>query len=369
MHITDFKARLPLHEYGATSTVPHGMTPALIKSAYGLPKVGGKGTIALIEAFSDPTIEPDLDVFDTQFGLAACTVKNKCLEIHPMSSGAKGDSGWELETALDVEWSHAIAPTAKILVVEAKTDSGANLLAAIDYARKRSDVVAVSMSWGGQEFADETKLESHFASTTTGGSHVTFFASSGDDGAGVNWPAASPSVVGVGGTTLTLKAGGIFGSETAWQGSGGGVSQYEIQPAFQSDYNIPKADGMRAVPDVAFNADPATGYSVYHLAVAAKKPKTVSLNTVSMSVLTADLVKGWYVIGGTSAGAPQWAAIKALGGSASDQKFYIDKASAKSGQFFRDITAGSNGTCSYYCDARKHYDYVTGLGSPLTDAF
>jgi len=342
---SDFNGKPPLHIRYAAQKAPAGITPDQIKKAYKLPLTGGTGTIAIIDAYDDPTMENDLNAFSAAFGLPACTVKNKCLEIHKMSSSTKSDSGWALETSLDVEWAHAIAPGAKILLVEAKTPSGANLLSAIDYAAKRKDATAISMSWGGQEFSDELSYDSHFKSK----SGAIFFASSGDDGAGVSWPAASPNVVGVGGTTLSLATSGAFAAETAWSGSGGGVSAYEAQPNYQKAYNIPKAGGMRAIPDVSYNADPESGYPVYKTTGSSKN--------------------GWYTLGGTSAGAPQWAAIQALGHSASLSQFYIDKASSSSTKFFRDITSGSNGTCKYYCDARKRYDYVTGLGSPLTVKF
>jgi subtilase family serine protease len=262
-----------------------------------------------------------------------------------MASSIKKDGGWALETSLDVEWAHAIAPQAKILLVEAKTPSGANLLSAVDYAVARKDVVSVSMSWGGDEFSDELSYDSHFTSKYG----AVFFASSGDYGAGVSWPAVSPSVVGVGGTSLELSSGGAFISESAWSGSGGGVSAYEAQPDYQKAYAVPRANGMRAVPDVSYGADPASGYAVY---------KTTGLSK-----------NGWYTIGGTSAGASQWAAIYAIGHTASLAAMYADKASSGTLKFFRDIASGSNGTCKYYCDARKRYDYVTGLGSPLTVNF
>jgi len=202
------------------------------------------------------------------------------------------------------------------------------------------------MSWGGEEFPDELSLDSHFKSATN---KITFFASAGDDGAGVSWPAVAPNVVAVGGTTLNFSANGQFKSETAWYGSGGGVSAYESEPAYQKAYNIPKAQGRRAIPDVAYDADPHSGLAVY----------SSNLNSN----------KGWYVFGGTSAGAPQWAAIKSLGLAADNNKFYLDKATKANGYFFRDIKSGSNGDCGYYCAARSHYDYVTGLGSPLTVKF
>jgi hypothetical protein len=155
--------------------------------------------------------------------------------------------------------------------------------------------------------------------------------------------------VGVGGTSLELAASGALISESAWSGSGGGVSAYEKQPDYQKAYAVPKAKDMRAVPDVSYDADPQSGYAVYKTTGSSKN--------------------GWYAVGGTSAGAPQWAAIYAVGHSASLGNMYADKASTGTLKFFRDIASGSNGTCKYYCDARKRYDYVTGLGSPQTAYF
>jgi subtilase family serine protease len=362
----EFEAVPPIHTLagsGAT-TLPQGLSPAQTKTAYHFPANGGSGTIVIISAFKHPATESDLAAFDKQFKLAACTVANKCLEIHDMSSDSSGNSGkssratnagWDLESALDTEWAHAIAPKAKILLVEAVSASGANLMKAVDYARGRAGVVSVSMSWGGAEFSGETALDAHFTTT-----NVAFFASSGDDGAGASWPAVAANVIAVGGTSLSMTTAGVgktskFLSEKAWSGSGGGVSMYETEPAYQKTYSIPQAGGHRAIPDVSYAADPAHGFSVYHLGAAAK-------NTA-----------GWYVIGGTSAGAPQWAALATLGVAVKHpitlSELYKDKASLVYAKFFRDITSGTNGTCAYYCAARTHYDYVTGLGSPITDAF
>ena len=339
-----FSAHSPIHVLDSAAIIPHGLSPTVVKKAYNLPTTGGSGTIAIITAYHDATLEQDLGIFDTTFGLDSCTTKNGCFTRHAMSSKIASDSGWALETSLDVEWAHAIAPKAKILVIEAITPSGKNLLEAVDYARSQKDVVAISMSFGGPEFADEVTKDSHFVSKYG----ATFFAASGDDGAGVSWPAVSPNVVAVGGTGLVIRSGAVV-SEHAWSGSGGGVSQYEKQPDYQSSYSIPRSLGMRAVPDVSYNADPSSGYAVY------KSTKGVD--------------KGWYVVGGTSAGAPQWAAIKALGHSADNTKFYADKASSSLTAYFRDIVSGANGDCTYYCSAHKRYDYVTGLGSPLTVVF
>ena len=330
-HFANFKGKPPIHVYGGVSKTPHGFTPAQIKSFYGLPATGGHGTIVIIGAYDDKTLEKDLATF---------TTANGCFTKHPMTAGIKANSGWAGETSLDVEWSHAIAPNAKIILVEATTPSGANLLKAVDYAGTVKDASAISMSWGGAEFPEELSLDSHFKSV----SGAPYFASSGDNGAGASWPASSPFVIGVGGTTISIKTGGTFAKETAWTGSGGGVSAYEKAPAFQSGYSIAKSGGMRAIPDVSYDADPASGFPI--------------------------ITNGkWYVVGGTSAGAPQWAAIAALGGGINIANLYADKNSDSNGSFFRDITSGTNGNCGYYCSARKHYDYITGLGSPLTDSF
>ena len=339
-HFSNYHGRNPIHIYKKNTGAPKGISPDIIKTIYNLPKTGGHGTIAIIGAYDDATIENDLGVFSQTFNLPACTTKNGCFEKHLVDSGTKTNSGWGMETSLDIEWAHAIAPQAKILLVSAKTPSGANLLKAVDYAASRANVTAISMSWGGAEFPEENSLDSHFVSK----SGAVFFASSGDNGWGASWPASSPYVVSVGGTSLSLKSNNTLASEKAWSGSGGGVSAYEQAPSYQANYSIPKSGGMRAIPDVSYNADPKSGFSIY--------------------------VKGkWYIVGGTSAGAPQWAAIESLGLSATKEKLYADKSSDSFTNFFRDIVSGSNGACKYYCQARKHYDYITGLGSPVTVNF
>jgi subtilase family serine protease len=343
-HFANYQGRPPIHILGSAASQPSGLTPAQVKSTYNLPTTGGNGTIAIIGAYDDATLENDLAIFNKQFNLPACTIKNSCLTKHLMGK-ATATSDWALEASLDVEWAHAIAPQAKILLVEAPTPSGQNLLNAIDYARKQPGVVAISMSWGGAEFSEEVDLDQHFISANN---KITFFASSGDEGAGASWPAASPQVVAVGGTSVTLNAAGKLIAETAWSGSGGGLSDYEVEPAFQLKYAVSKANGRRAIPDVSYIADPHSGFSVY---------------------CSSGRLKGWYTIGGTSAGAPQWAAIKSLGLAADNTKFYQDKASADTAKYFRDIKSGTNGDCGYYCAARRHYDFVTGLGSPVTVKF
>ena len=335
-HFSNFKGMPPIHVY-KSSTAPGGISPSIIKSVYNLPATGGHGTIAIIGAYDNSTLQADLAVFNTTFHLPVCTTQNNCLEKHTMDSSTTSNASWSMETALDVEWSHAIAPNAKILLIEAKTASGANLLKAVDYAASRKDVVAISMSWGGAEFPEETSLDAHFKSV----SGAPFFASSGDFGTGANWPAASPSVISVGGTHLAFSSNGNFGSESAWSGSGGGISAYEPAPAFQKILSIPETKNMRSIPDLSYDADPASGFPIYH---------------------TTKGKGAWYTVGGTSAGAPQWAAIESLGLSITETKLYADKNSSDSKNFFRDITSGSNGSCQFYCLAHKNYDFVTGLG-------
>jgi subtilase family serine protease len=339
-HFSSYRGKPPIHILAGSSKLPQGLAPSEIKAAYNLPAIGGHGAIAIIDAYDDTSIESDLASFDAQFNLAACTSANGCFEKHKMKTKESSNSGWALETTLDVEWAHAIAPSAKILLIEVPTPSAQNLLDGIDYAASRADVVAVSMSFGGGEFPEEVSLDSHFKSV----SGAPFFASAGDNGSGASWPASSPAVIGVGGTSLALAHDGSHVSESAWSGSGGGVSAYEKAPAFQQRYKIPKSGGYRAIPDVAYDADPRSGFSIVRKGL-------------------------WRVVGGTSAGAPQWAAIAALGSEVNNANFYADKSSASSGRYFRDIVSGANGDCGYLCDARARYDYVTGLGTPLTVHF
>jgi subtilase family serine protease len=341
-----FHARLPIHVKRHSSGGPIGLSPAAIKAAYNLTNAGnGSGTIAIVDAYDSPTVQADLNTFSAQYGLPQCTNANPCFEKHRMANRIKADSGWALEASLDTQWAHAIAPGAKILLVESRTASGQDLLSAVNYARSRADVVAISMSWGGSEFSAEASYDGYF----TSGYGATFFASSGDNGTGVSWPAVSPNVVGVGGTTLNYS-GNTLVSETAWSGSGGGVSQYESMPAFQSTYGVLTLTGKRTVPDVSYDADPESGVSVYD---------STSFQGQS----------GWFRVGGTSAGAPQWAAIRAIGKSLNNSKLYYDGLLANNSTYLRDVITGTNGTCAVYCTAAGGYDMVTGLGSPLTTIY
>jgi subtilase family serine protease len=318
-----------------------GITPAQISVFYGFPaSQQGKGeTIAIVDAYDDPNIEADLGVFSTQFNLPACTTANGCFKkVYASGTQPEENNDWAGEISLDVEWAHAVAPLAKIILVES-TDDNESIFDAVTFAETLKPSV-ISLSWGGEEWAAETSLDSIFSAST-----VPIVAASGDSGAGVIYPAASPYVVSAGGTQATMGNYGNYVSEIAWSGSGGGVSAYEKEPAFQTTYGVPQATGMRAVPDVAYNASPFVPYNIYD-----------------------SLSEGWILVGGTSAAAPQWAGLIADMKAAKNGNFGNFNGSiysvAKTPSLLHDITSGTNGTCGYYCTARSGYDYVTGLGSP-----
>ena len=168
------------------------------------------------------------------------------------------DADWAVEIALDVEWAHAIAPGANILLVEANTDNFPDLLLAVNRAKVQAGVSVISMSWGGSEFPGETNWDSAFLPRRTSPGE-TFVAASGDDGSPPEWPAISPNVLSVGGTTLKLT-GSVYANEWAWSGSTGGLATYESEPPYQRRV---QSTGLRANPDVAFDADPDTGFAVY----------------------------------------------------------------------------------------------------------
>jgi subtilase family serine protease len=319
----------------AASTAPTGLSPATIKSVYSFPTsstAGAGKTIAIVDAYDDPTAESDLGVFSSQFGLPACTTANGCFSKVDQTGGTsypRKDAGWALEISLDVQWAHAIAPGAKILLVEASSNSFANLLAAEDYAKSHAQYV--SNSWGASEFSGEASYDSHFAQ-----SGVSFFVSSGDAGLPAEYPSASPNVVSVGGTTLHFS-GGNFTSETGWSGSGGGCSAYENATAAQSNfsqYGQVNCGGKRATPDVSLDADPASGVSVYD---------TTRYQGQS----------GWFTVGGTSASSPMWAGRSAVAGAVVNSAYVYGNSIT-----YRDITSGDNGA-----SALVGFDLVTGRGS------
>ncbi|HMC53047.1 MAG TPA: S53 family peptidase [Acidimicrobiales bacterium] len=339
-----------------TASSPTGLSPTTVQTVYGLTPSAGNGsgqTIAIVDAYHDPNALSDLNKFSLQYGLPQCNTANPCFaQLDPQGVPAV-NSGWVLEESLDIEWAHAQAPSARILLVEAASASFTNLLAAVDTA-VQNGANFVSMSWGGSEFSTETASDSHFNAPG-----VTFTASSGDNGYGVSYPAASPNVLAVGGTTLggcSRTSCGTTVTETAWSGSGGGASAFEALPGYQSSYSGTVSGattigaltgGTRAVPDVSFEGNPNTGVSVYD-----------STRYQHQS--------GWFTLGGTSVGAPNWAGVLAAGRS--NGATALQTATSIYGGGYStnlvDVTSGSNGTCGTPCTAGPGYDLVTGLGSP-----
>jgi subtilase family serine protease len=323
-----------------TASPGSGYTPAQIAGAYGfnLTNSAGNGSgsvLAVVVAYGSASMQSDLNVFCSQYGLPTTTLSI----VYPSGQPRAKDSGWASETMLDVEWSHAMAPGAKIVVVVSPDDSLSNLLAAVNYAVTSSKADVVSMSWGTQEFFGELASDSYFNHPGT-----SFVAAAGDSASVVDWPAASPYVLAVGGTSLQINSlTGSISSETAWGSGGGGVSRYEQLPAFQAGFNV---NSGRGIPDVSYVADPYTGVNVY---------------------LTDPITQtgGWAVYGGTSVGTPQWAALLArrkslgnAGGTMFQSNLYAECKSGLS-PWLRDITSGSNGH-----PATTGYDLSTGLGSP-----
>lgn len=274
-----------------------GLTPAQLTRAYGLDaitfRVGGqtiKGdgtgqTIAIVDPFHDPNLASDLHVFDQALGLPDLVLSQINL------AGARTNDGWAAEETLDVEWAHAVAPGAKIVVVEARSDGTRDMVAAVNIARRLPGVSVVSMSWGGIEMRTQRAYD-RTLTTPAGHNGVTFVVSSGDSGSrsGAQWPSSSTNALAVGGTTLTTDAAGNYQGETLWRGSTSGISLFEPRPAFQSALQM---TGKRTTPDVAFDGDPNSGVAVYGTI-----PSTGRAS--------------WQVVGGTSLGAPAWAAIIAI---------------------------------------------------------
>ena len=358
-------------------------TPAQIRTAYGISALGLDGTgqtIAIVDAYDDPDIDQALDAFDSQFGLTASgptlyqqygpassflTVLNQygqATSLPTTDPSGPGTDNWEVEESLDVEWAHAIAPGAQIILVEANSQSLSDLMAGVATAAVQPGVSVVSMSWGFPEgqtvfAADEAAYDSVF--NVPG---VTFVASTGDYGAAdPEYPAFSPNVVAVGGTSLTLNGDGSYNSETGWGylsssagtfiGSGGGISLYEPEPAYQQGV---QSTGYRTTPDVSLVADPATGAWI--------------ADTYNL-----DPSDPFEVVGGTSLSAPAWAGLFALvnQGRAAAGELTLNSSSPTDTQQAlymlpqSDYNVIASGTNGYAADAG--YNLVTGLGTPVAN--
>jgi subtilase family serine protease len=319
----------------ATSS-PAGYRPTDLRAAY---KVTGTGTsstvIAIVDAYGYANAETDLAIYRSQFGLPPCTTANGCFK-KVNQGGVQGnfprnDTGWSQETALDLDMASAMCPGCSLLLVEANTSSLADLALAVNTAASMGAHV-ISNSYGGGE-SGTSSYEPYYSYV---GIAVT--ASSGDSGYGVQFPASSPHVTAVGGTSLVRSGNSRGWSETAWSGAGSGCSTVYAKPSWQTDPGCSK----RTVADVSAVADPNTGVAVYGPYKATRS--------------------AWLVFGGTSVAAPLIAGIYGVNGTAVN--YGSDPYRHTSALY--DVTSGSNGSCggSYLCTAVPGYDGPTGLGTP-----
>jgi subtilase family serine protease len=324
------------------ASAPIGYGPSDLHAAYSLPMSGGTGTIAIVDAYDDPSAERDLAVYRTQFHLPACTTANGCFrkvgQGGESSSLPSADPGWAQEISLDLDMASAICPKCKLLLVEATSSSQANLGAAVNTA-VRLGAVAVSNSYGGPDASDRTygRYYHHRG--------VAITASTGDNGYGVSYPASSKWVTAVGGTRLTRSSRAHRGwAESAWSGSGSGCSSYN-RTTWQKS-STTSCNG-RAVADVAAVADPATGVAVY-------------------DSTPFEQTSGWLTFGGTSAAAPIIAGVYALAGNTSSVSDGSYVWAHHSGFALNDVSSGSTGDCSTprWCSARRGWDGPTGWGTP-----
>ncbi len=364
-----------------TSSVPPStaFTPQQILTAYGIDQLQGiigtgtGQTIAIIDAYDNPNLpnstdpnfsKGDLHHFDAQFGIPDPPSFTKLNQnggtvLPGTDPAAPSNTSWAGQEALDVEWVHAIAPGANIILFEANSPN--SLYTAAATAANTPGVSVVLMNFGQSEFSGQLNLDSTFT-TPAGHTGVTFIASTGDTGSPGEYPAYSPNVLAVGGTSLTLNPDNTYNSESGWGngsnsnilgGSGGGISQFEPEPQYQLGV---QNTGARTIPDVSLDADPATGVAV--------------LDSFDHSKATP-----WVQVGGTGVAGAVWAGLIAitdqgeaqLGNSSLDgpsqtlpdlYSLYQSKSAD-----FNDITSGSNGAFS----AGPGYDEVTGLGTPIAN--
>jgi len=308
-----------------------GYTPAQMRTCYGITG-NGSGTIVIVDAYNDSTALADFNQFSAQYGLPQETstdvtlASNQHLQVvYQGGRKPRNNAGWSQEESLDIEWSHAMAPSAKIVLVECGSNSNANLYAGDDLAATYGH--QVSNSWSGGESSGETSGDSHFIHAGT-----VYFFSGGDTGGARGYPSESANVIGVGGTSVTLNGSNGRATETAWSGTGCGPSAFIGIPSFQAGLS----DGVhRGDDDVSAVADPNTGVSVRWNG-------------------------GWYIFGGTSVSCPMIAGMVNDSGTnrasapAENAQIY-----SHTGNFF-DVTSGTAGSFS----AHAGWDYPTGVGTP-----
>jgi subtilase family serine protease len=303
------------------AVTPAGYGPADIRSAYNLTTSSSK-TVAIVDAYDDPTAAADLATYRSHFGLTACTTANGCFKKVNQTGGTaypRRDAGWAQEISLDLDMVSAACPTCHILLVEAKTSSLANLGAGVNYAASAPGVVAISNSYGGADSV-ETAAYNHPG--------IAITASTGDSGYGVQSPASFPHVIAVGGTRLSRAGTSRGWAESAWSGAGSGCSTKNAKPAWQTTVTQCSHKAIAVYDSTAYQ-----GYV------------------------------GWLVFGGTSASSPIVASVYALSGNTAGYPASYTWSHASG---LNDVTTGSNGTCatSVWCHAGAGWDGPTGLGTP-----
>jgi subtilase family serine protease len=346
------------------SPIAGGYGPEELHTAYSLPTAtfpSATQTVAIVDAFNDPTAEADLGVYDKQYGLPACTTGNGCFkklnEEGKTSPLPANEGGWSTEISLDVQMVHAICQSCHVMLVEAKSTSFSDLGAAVDSA-VRLGATEVSNSYGGAESAGDSSYNAPYdhpgtVITVSSGDCGYYNEGCNGDPEAANFPASSPTVVAVGGTTLNRS--GESWSSTVWEGGGSGCSIAFTAPLWQSEvanYSLTACKGGRSVADVGAIANPYTGVNIYD-------------STVNPS----GYPTGWGVWGGTSLASPVVAAEFGLAGGSHGVEFpaqtlysHIGDSSA-----LYDVTSGHNGSCTgaSSCQARAGYDGPTGVGSPV----
>jgi Putative Ig domain len=340
----------PIRASASPDAIPAGVGygPSQLQSAYNLTSAsaanGAGRTIAVVDAFDDPTAAADLATYRSDAGLPVVPSFKKLNQngaTSPLPAEAPVSDDWTLEESLDLDMASAICPLCNIVLVEATNDSGTGL----DVAQNAAASVAgyISNSWGGTETASDTTLDS--TDFNHPGDVIT--ASAGDSDFGVIYPATSPNVVAVGGTRLSTASNARGWTESVWnttpgsEGTGSGCSTIEPQPSWQTALGLTGCS-RRIDNDVSADADPATGVAVYD---------------------TSNGNGGFNEVGGTSASSPMLAAMYALAGSAGTtpaNDIYTHKSN------FFDVTTGNDGSCSpaYLCTAETGYDGPTGIGTP-----
>jgi subtilase family serine protease len=369
--------------------------PDQVEAAYNLPGLYGRGitgkgqTIAVVDAFGSPTIADDLHQFDQYLGLGTPPLRIVRVGHVPTFDSSNGDMiGWANESTLDVEYAHAGAPDAKIVLVEVAKDDLQHLASAVRYAVQHKLGNVISLSWGEPEQAIGRKLVSSYSSifSQAASSHITIVASSGDSGASgqdengnyyrhpvASWPATSPFVTAVGGTRLNLNASGARnGPDTAWNdtysdavnnfffgnegpnplATGGGKSAYYGRPGYQNGVrNV--TGNQRGIPDISMSASCSVAVNVFETFTGGQG--------------------GWTASCGTSESAPMFAAIVALADQVAGHPLGLVNPAlyalaARHAPGIVSVASGNNtvsfsgGTVHGY-SVRHGYNLVTGLGT------